>query len=89
MKKRIQASMQTRQALSSLVEGRLSSPEARADLMKLVTRPILEEALEAESRDALGREYYEHCAKPSQGYRNGRRLGNLKTAEEFFEYAVP
>ena len=48
MQKRIQASMQTRQALNSLLEGRLSSPDARADLVKLATRLIVEDALEAE-----------------------------------------
>lgn len=64
MKKRIQASMRTRQSLSDLLEGRLWSPDARADLVKLATRLIVEEALEAESRDALGREYDEHGAKP-------------------------
>ena len=89
MKKRIQASMHTRQSLSDLIEGRLSSPDARADLVKLATRLIVEEALEAESRDALGREYYEHGAKPGQGYRNGHRPGRLKTAEGFVEFAAP
>ncbi len=89
MKKRIQASIHTRQSLSDLIEGRLSSPDARADLVKLATRLIVEEALEAESHDALGREYYEHGAKPGQGYRNGHRPGRLKTAEGFIEYAAP
>ena len=81
--------MHTRQSLSDLIEGRLSSPDARADLVKLATRLIVEEALEAESRDALGRGYYEHGAKPGQGYRNGHRPGRLKTAEGFIEYAAP
>ena len=89
MEKRIQASEHTRQTLSALIEGRLSSPDARADLVKLATRLIVEEALEAESRDALGRAYYEHGAKPGQGYRNGHRRGRLKTAEGFVEYAAP
>ena len=40
------------------------------DLVELATRLIVEEALEAESHDALGGEYYEHGAKPGQGYRN-------------------
>ena len=30
---------------------------------------------------AVGRDYYEHGAKPGQGYRNGYRTGRLKTAE--------
>jgi hypothetical protein len=34
-------------------------------------------AKEAESRDAVGRAYYEHGAAPGQGYRNGVRTGRL------------
>ncbi len=57
--------------------------------MKLATRLIVEEALEAESRDAVGWAYYEHGAAPGQGYGNGVRTGRLKTAEGFIEYAAP
>ena len=59
MEKRIPASM-----LSDLIEGRLSSPDGRGELVKLATRLIVEEALEAESRDGAGRGYYEHGAAP-------------------------
>jgi putative transposase len=89
MSKRIPASMRTRQSLCDLIEGRLSSPDGRAELVKLATRLIVEEALEGESRDALGREYYEHGATAGQGWRNGTRTGRLKTAEGFVEYAAP
>ena len=41
--------------LSVLSEARLSSPDARTDLVKLATRVIVEEALEAECYDVLGR----------------------------------
>ena len=57
--------------------------------MKLATRMIIEEALEAESRDALGRDYYEHGAAEGQGCRNGVRPGRLKTAEGMVDYAAP
>lgn len=89
MSQRVPASMRTRQSLSDLIEGRLSSPDGRAELVKLATRLIVEEALEAESRDALGRAYYEHGAAPGQGYRNGVRTGRLKTAEGLIDYAAP
>jgi putative transposase len=89
MSQRVPASMRTRQSLSDLIEGRLSSADGRAELVKLATRLIVEEALEAESRDAVGREYYEHGAEPGQGYRNGVRTGRLKTAEGMVEYAAP
>ena len=89
MPRRVPGSMRTRQSLSDLIEGRFSSPDGRAALVNLATRLIVEETLEAESRDAVGREYYEHGAEPGQGYRNGSRTGRLKTAEGFIEYAAP
>ena len=60
----------------------------RGELVKLATRLIIEEALEAESRDALGREYYEHGAAEGQGRRNGVRAGRLKTAEGMVDYTA-
>ena len=39
-------SMRTRQSLSDLIEGRLSSADGRAELVRLATRLIVEEALE-------------------------------------------
>ncbi len=89
MKKRVPASMRTREALSSLIEGRLSSPDGRSALVQLATRLILEEALEAEARDALGRDYYERGAEEGLGYRNGHRPGRLKTAEGAIEFSAP
>ena len=89
MAKRVPASIRTLESLSDLIEGRLSSAEGRAELAKLATRLIVEEALEAESRDALGRDYNEHSASPGQGWRNGVRMGRLKTAEGLVDYAAP
>jgi putative transposase len=40
----------------------------------LATRLIVEEALEGEAGDAVGRDYYEHGAQPGQGCRNGYRM---------------
>lgn len=81
--------MRTRQSLNDLIEGRLASPEGREDLVKLATRLLIEESLEAEARDAIGRDYYEHGAAPGGAYRNGHRTGRLKSAEGFIEYAAP
>ena len=88
MNRRIPASMRTRASLSALIEGRLSSADGRSELVKLATRLILEEALEAEARDALGRDYYERGAEEGRGYRNGHRLGRLKSAEGMIEHAA-
>jgi putative transposase len=42
MEKRIPPSMRTRQSLSELIEGRLASPDGRAELVRLATRLIVE-----------------------------------------------
>ncbi len=89
MTKRLPASMRTREEPSTLIEGRLSSPAGRSALVELATRLIVEEALEGEARDTLGRDYYEHGAEPGQGYRNGVRPGRLKTAEGKLTYSAP
>ena len=54
MEKRIPASMRTRQSLSDLIEGRLSSPDGRGELVKLATRLIVEEALRQRAATGLG-----------------------------------
>ncbi len=89
MAKRLPASMRTREELSALIEGRLSSPAGRSALVELATRLIVEEALEGDARDALGRDYYERGAEPGRGYRNGVRPGRLKTAEGSVTYSAP
>lgn len=52
-------------------------------------RKIVEEALEAEVSDALGRGYYQRGGEPGRGYRNGTRTARLKTAEGVVEYGAP
>ena len=49
MSRRLPASMRTLESLSALIEGRLSSPDGRSELVKLATRLILEEGLETET----------------------------------------
>jgi len=78
MAKRVPGSMRTRKSLSELIEGRLSCADGRGELVKLARRLIIEETLEAESRNALGRDYYEHGAAEGQGWRNGVRPGRRK-----------
>lgn len=46
--------MRTCQSLFELIEVRLSSLDGRSELVKLATRLIVKEALDAEVRDALG-----------------------------------
>ena len=67
----------------------MADGDARAELLKLAVRKIVEEALEAEVAEAGGRGYYEAGAAPGAGYRNGYRRGRLRTAEGALEYGVP
>jgi hypothetical protein len=64
------------------VDGRPGEEsDLRSDLVRLAARLIIEEGLEGEATDALGREYYGRGAAPGVGYRNGHPTGRLKTAE--------
>jgi len=86
---RIPASERTSQKLDELLTQGVADGDARTELLKLALRKIVEEALEAEAAEAVGREYYEHGAAPGTGYRNGYRRGRLRTAEGPIEYGVP
>jgi transposase-like protein len=86
---RIPASERTSQKLDELLTQGVADGDARAELLKLAVRKIVEEALEGEVADALGRDYYENGAAPGAGYRNGYRRGRLRTAEGPIEYGVP
>lgn len=63
--------------------------------VRQAVRLMIEEALEAEVSERLGRGYYERGGQATEdadaprGYRNGVRVGRLKTAEGVIEYGVP
>jgi putative transposase len=86
---RIPASERTSHKLEELLTRGVADGDARAELLKLAVRKIVEEALEAEVAEAVGRGYYENGAEPGAGYRNGYRRGRLRTAEGPIEYGVP
>jgi putative transposase len=86
---RIPASDRTREKLKALMEGRSEVADGRSELVRLAARLIIEEALEGEARDALGRDYYARGATPGAGYRNGYRPGRVKSAEGAIEYSAP
>jgi transposase-like protein len=61
----------------------------RSALLREAVRLIVEETLEAEVSDELGRGYYDRAAGGARGHRNGYRVGRLDTAEGRIEYGVP
>lgn len=83
MTARVPASDRTRKQIADVLSGDFD----KSALLRHAVRLIIEEALEAEVMDVLGRGYYER-GEPA-GYRNGNRLGRLKTAEGIVEFAVP
>ena len=89
MTTRVSAADRTRERLEALIDGRLATAPERSDLVRLAARLILEEALEGEVRDRLGRERYQRAGGEPAGYRNGYRTGRMKTAEGMVEYAAP
>jgi len=78
----------TTQKLRELSNG-LGDDEVGSHAIRLGNRKIVEEALEAELRDASGRGYYERGAEPGRDDRNGTRTGRFKTADGIVEYGVP
>ena len=76
---RLSAPERTREELRALMNGDLGTAAGRGDLVHLALRLIVEEALEGEVSDVLGRERYEARRGRESGYRNGYRPGKMKT----------
>ena len=86
---RLSAPERTREELRALMNGDLGTAAGRGDLVRLALRLIVEEALEGEVADVLGRERYERGDGEKAGYRNGYRPGKVKTAEGAVDYSAP
>src|SRR5947199_9984759 len=71
------------------MNGELGTAAGLGDLVRLALRLIVEEALEGEVSDALGRERYERGEDGKAGYRNGYRPGEVKTAAGAGDYSAP
>src|SRR5829696_8892394 len=87
--KRVSAPERTRERLRALMDGRLRTAPDRSNLVLLAAQLILEEALEGEVREEIGRDRYERAEDEASSYRNGYRPGRMKTAEGMVEFAAP
>lgn len=86
--KRIAPSEQMRQSLKDfLSEGVWQDESPKSALLNLAARVVLQEALEAEQRDVLGRDRYERGSDGT--YRNGYRPGRIECAEGQVDVQVP
>jgi putative transposase len=91
MEKKIAPSARKAQELLVLMQGQLdaqSGEELLSTLVRLSTERVLQEALEQEQAEALGRERYER-RDGELGSRNGYEAGTLKTAEGVLRVQVP
>ena len=92
MEKKIAPSEHKAQALRALLQGQLdgqSGEELLSTIVRLSTERILQEALEQEQAEALGRGRYEARGKKQVGYCKGDEKGTLKTAEGRFQGQRP
>src|SRR5882672_9934971 len=91
MSQRIAPSDRKAQELGALLQGQSdaqSGEELLSALVRLSTERVLQEALEQEQAQALGRGRYER-REGELGYRNGYEAGTLKTAEGVLRVPVP
>jgi len=90
--KKVPPSEQIRQEISLLLSQGLSGEvNILTELMKKGVQRLLQEALEQEVTDHLGRGHYERQPgdRPHRGYRNGYEPKRLKTSEGQVEVKVP
>ena len=82
---RLSGSETTRKRLAAIMDEGFDASE----LMRTGMRLLIEQALEAEVSEALGRGRYQRSEAAARGYRNGTRTGHLKTAEGVVDFAAP
>jgi len=91
MPERIAPSEQKAQELRTMLHGQSeaqSGEELLSLLVRLSTERVLQEALEQEQAEALGRGRYVR-REGTSGYRNAYESGTLKTAEGVLRVQVP
>jgi transposase-like protein len=89
---RIPPSDRIRQQISELLENGLDSADnPLGTLMQLSAQLVVQEALESETTERLGRGYYQRreADEPLKGYRNGYEAGRLRTAEGEITVQLP
>lgn len=85
---KIAPSEQVRQQLQALLdEGNREAPVS--EFLRLAMQRVVQEMLEQEVSDFLGRERYERRDDGQDGYRNGYEPGRMRTAEGEVSVQVP
>lgn len=87
--KNVQPSEQKRKQLEALLAK--ETPGMIEEFQRLAQERVIQEALEAEVSDRLGRKWYEHSGtkKAHRGHRNGYYSHTAKTSSERLDLRVP
>lgn len=75
--------------LAEELRQRNDVPDLLGELVRLGGRRMIQELLEGEVTERLGRERYERRGEGPRGYRNGYKTRTLRTAEGVIEVDVP
>jgi putative transposase len=90
MSNTIPPSEEARQQLRAFLrEGLSSSEQPSSELLRLAAQVVVQEILEQEVTDFLGRERYARRAEGDGGYRNGYEPGRIRSAEGEIDVRVP
>lgn len=90
MSNTIPPSEEVRQQLRAFLrEGLQTSEQPTSDLLRLAAQVVVQEMLEQEVTEFLGRERYERRSGDDRGYRNGYEPGRIRSAEGQIEVRVP
>jgi transposase-like protein len=88
--KRIAPSEQLRQQLAAQLAGGLeTSDQPASQFLRLAMQLVVQEALEQEVTDYLGRERYARRSDEQHGWRNGYEAGRIRSAEGEVRVQVP
>ena len=89
MKQRIAPSERIQQEMNDfLQQGMTSSEQPLSQFIRLAVQGMVQQALEQEVTDYLGRERYARQAE-GNGYRNGYKPGHIRSAEGEIAFVVP
>lgn len=89
MSSRIAPSERMQQQIEQLLKQGLNGERAPvSELLRLAAQRVMQQALEEEARDFLGRERYERAGE-TKGYRNGYKPGKVRSAEGELALGVP
>lgn len=89
MSQRIAPSQKMKQGLQEmLTQGYIQDELPASQFLKLAAEMVVQQVLEQEVSDYLGRERYERQPEVT-GYRNGYKPGRIRSAEGELEVAVP